>query len=60
MALSSGVGSETQRPFALVIVGGMLTALAVSLSLLPAIYSYLSPGQLLRPAEVDELLDQPK
>ena len=60
MALSSGVGSETQRPFALVIVGGMLTALAVSLSLLPAIYSYLSPGQLLRPAEVDELLDQSK
>jgi cobalt-zinc-cadmium resistance protein CzcA len=42
MALSSGVGSETQRPFALVMVGGMLTTLIVSLFVLPSIYSVIA------------------
>ena len=42
MALSSGVGSETQRPFALVVVGGMLTTLVVALWMLPTIYSYIT------------------
>jgi cobalt-zinc-cadmium resistance protein CzcA len=54
MALSSGVGSETQRPFALVVVGGMLTALIVTLWLLPALYSYITPNQLATPEEEDE------
>jgi len=54
MALSSGVGSETQRPFALVVVGGMLTALMVTLWLLPALYSYITPKRLTTPEEVDE------
>ena len=36
MALSNGIGSETQRPFALVIVGGMVTTLVVTLLVLPA------------------------
>ena len=42
-AVARGVGSETQRPFALVIVGGMLTTLLVALWVLPAIYSYITP-----------------
>ena len=46
MALSSGVGSETQRPFALVMVGGILTTLLVSLFVLPAIYSLITPRTL--------------
>ncbi len=54
MALSSGMGSETQRPFALVVVGGMITALIVTLWLLPALYSYITPKQLATPEEVDE------
>ncbi len=45
MALSAGVGSETQRPFALVVVGGMLTTLVVVLLVLPVIYSLITPGQ---------------
>lgn len=53
MALSSGVGSETQRPFALVVVGGMCTALIVTLWLLPALYSYITPQQLATPEEED-------
>lgn len=34
-ALSSGIGSETQRPFACVIVGGIISATAAMLVLLP-------------------------
>jgi heavy metal efflux system protein len=37
-ALSSGVGSETQRPFAVVIVTGLVTAVAVTLFVLPFLY----------------------
>ncbi|MFH1812634.1 MAG: CusA/CzcA family heavy metal efflux RND transporter [Pseudomonadota bacterium] len=53
MALSSGVGSETQRPFALVVVGGMLTTLVIALFILPVIYSYLTPQRLQTPEEAD-------
>jgi heavy metal efflux system protein len=42
MALSRAVGSETQRPFAVVIIGGMVTTLAVALTLLPVIYSVIA------------------
>src|SRR5262249_26396083 len=34
MALSNGVGSETQRPFAVVIISGLVTAVAVTLFVL--------------------------
>lgn len=34
-ALSHGIGAETQRPFAVVIVGGVITATAFTLTLLP-------------------------
>lgn len=37
MAMGGGVGSETQQPFALVIVGGMTTTLPVALLLLPTL-----------------------
>lgn len=53
MALSSGVGSETQRPFALVVVGGMLTTLFVALFILPVIYSLITPQRLQTPEEAD-------
>ena len=56
MALSSGVGSETQRPFALVVVGGMLTTLVIALWLLPTVYSYITPRRLRTPEEEDEQL----
>ena len=41
-ALSSGVGSETQRPFAVVIIGGLVTAVAVTLFVLPFVYSLIA------------------
>ena len=54
MALSTGVGSETQRPFALVVVGGMVTTLAVALFVLPALYTLVTPTRLRTPEEIDE------
>jgi cobalt-zinc-cadmium resistance protein CzcA len=56
MALSHGVGSETQRPFAVVIVGGMATTLLVSLLLLPVLYGVIArrePGPKGRESEID-------
>lgn len=53
MALSTGVGSETQRPFALVVVGGMLTTLLVTLFVLPVVYSLVTPKRLRTPEEED-------
>jgi len=41
MAFGTGVGSETQRPFALVIVGGMVTTLLTALFVLPFVYGHL-------------------
>lgn len=40
-AISTGVGSETQRPFAVVIIAGLVTAVAVTLFVLPTAYSLL-------------------
>jgi len=37
-ALATGVGTDSQRPFAMVIVGGMLSQLLVSVFLVPALY----------------------
>jgi len=54
MAVSTGVGSETQRPFALVVVGGMITTLAVALFVLPALYTLVTPAKLRTPEEIDE------
>jgi cobalt-zinc-cadmium resistance protein CzcA len=53
MAVSTGVGSETQRPFALVVVGGMLTTLVVALFVLPVFYSLITPRRLITPEEAD-------
>jgi cobalt-zinc-cadmium resistance protein CzcA len=37
-ALSHGIGAETTRPFASVIVGGLVTATVLTLLLLPILY----------------------
>ncbi|RQP21853.1 efflux RND transporter permease subunit [Piscinibacter terrae] len=41
MLLSTGVGAETQRPLAVVVVGGLLTATALTFLLLPLIYEWV-------------------
>ncbi|MCW5663983.1 MAG: efflux RND transporter permease subunit [Piscinibacter sp.] len=40
MLLSTGVGAETQRPLATVVVGGLITSTALTLLLLPLIYEW--------------------
>ena len=57
MALSTSIGSETQRPFAVVIVGGMLTTFFVAMFILPVIYTLVTSKQMLTPEEADELLE---
>ena len=41
MLLSSGVGAETQRPLATVVVGGLFTSTFLTLVLLPVIYEWV-------------------
>jgi cobalt-zinc-cadmium resistance protein CzcA len=40
-AISTGVGSETQRPFSVVIITGLVTAVAVTLLVLPTVYNLI-------------------
>src|ERR1700685_4250024 len=43
-ALSRGIGSDSQRPFAIVIVGGLVAALLLSIFLLPTLYVWIARG----------------
>jgi len=48
VALATGVGTDTQRPFALVIVSGLFTRLLISIFLMPALYTLVArPGDRL-------------
>ncbi len=40
MLISSGVGAETQRPLATVVVGGLITSTLLTLLLLPLVYEW--------------------
>ena len=52
-ALSHGIGSETQRPFAVVIVGGIISATFFTLLLLPLAYPYFhdKAAEIIPPAK---------
>ena len=52
-ALSHDIGSDSQRPFAIVIVGGLLVELFISVVLLPTLYVFCArPGDKLPPPEL--------
>jgi cobalt-zinc-cadmium resistance protein CzcA len=51
-ALSHGIGSDSQRPFAIVIVGGLMAGLAISIFLLPTLYVWMARDRDVLP-EVD-------
>ncbi|NUO72530.1 MAG: efflux RND transporter permease subunit [Frateuria sp.] len=44
-AMATGVGTDTQRPFALVIVSGLFTRLLISVFLMPALYAVVARPQ---------------
>ncbi|MBV9505807.1 MAG: efflux RND transporter permease subunit [Acidobacteriia bacterium] len=41
-AVSRGIGSDSQRPFAIVIVGGLMVAMVVNIFLLPTLYVWIA------------------
>ncbi len=41
MALSTGTGAEVQRPLATVVIGGLISSTALTLLVLPALYSII-------------------
>jgi cobalt-zinc-cadmium resistance protein CzcA len=44
-AMSHAVGAETSRPFAVVIVGGLVTATLLTLFILPLLYPHFEPSE---------------
>jgi cobalt-zinc-cadmium resistance protein CzcA len=54
-ALSHAIGSDSQRPFAIVIVGGLITNLLISIFLLPTLYVWVArPDDILPATESSE------
>ena len=54
-ALSHGIGSDSQRPFAIVIVGGLLANLVIGVFLLPTLYvMFAGDNDVLPKVEIDE------
>jgi len=51
-ALSRGIGSDSQRPFAIVIVGGLMLAMMMNIFLLPTLYVWV--------ARTDDVLPEPE
>jgi cobalt-zinc-cadmium resistance protein CzcA len=53
-ATSHGIGSDSQRPFAIVIVGGLIGALVISVFLLPTLYVWVArPNDVLPVPETE-------
>jgi len=53
-AMSHGIGSDTQRPFATVIVGGLIMNLLMSIFLLPTLYVWIArDADILPPPEME-------
>jgi cobalt-zinc-cadmium resistance protein CzcA len=53
-AMSHGIGSDSQRPFAIVIVGGLIADLVMSIFLLPTLYVWLAgPNDVLPVPETE-------
>jgi cobalt-zinc-cadmium resistance protein CzcA len=56
-ALSHGIGSDSQRPFAIVIVGGLISDLVMSIFLLPTLYNWFArSGDQLPEPEIEDAL----
>jgi heavy metal efflux system protein len=57
MALSHAIGSETQRPLAIVVIGGLISATILTLFVLPTLYRFaVSRGPKSAETEAEEAL----
>jgi cobalt-zinc-cadmium resistance protein CzcA len=57
-ALSHGIGSDSQKPIAIVVVGGLISSLALSLFTLPLLYKVFAPrAPGVQPPKPDDALD---
>jgi len=57
-ATSHGIGSDSQRPFAIVIVGGLMAALMMSIFLLPTLYVWIARNNDKLPTPDAEFMEQ--
>jgi cobalt-zinc-cadmium resistance protein CzcA len=57
-ATSHGIGSDSQRPFAIVIVGGLISDLVMSIFLLPTLYVWMAGKHDVLPDREAEFDDQ--
>jgi cobalt-zinc-cadmium resistance protein CzcA len=49
-AMSHGIGSDSQRPFAIVIVGGLMVGMLINIFLLPTLYVWVAGDHDVLPA----------
>ena len=49
MALATSTGAEVQRPIATVVIGGLISATALTLVVLPALYAYFAEKKKIAP-----------
>jgi len=56
-AMSRAIGSDSQRPFAIVIVGGLVAALALSVFLLPTLYVWVAGNHDVLPGRDTEFVE---
>jgi heavy metal efflux system protein len=57
-AVSHAIGSDSQRPFAIVIVGGLIAALVMSVFLLPTLYVWIASDQDVLPGGNETLEEE--
>lgn len=53
-AFSNEIGSQTQKPFAIVIIGGLVSSTLLTLLVLPALYMFVAPRHERRKEESEE------
>ena len=52
LALSQGIGSEVQRPLAVVVIGGLVTSTSLTLLVLPVLYQWMEGRVAVRKSSV--------
>ncbi|RXK86221.1 CusA/CzcA family heavy metal efflux RND transporter [Filimonas effusa] len=56
MAISTGAGAEVQKPLATVVIGGLISATALTLIVLPLLYMFFTKPAVQLPANTGKLL----